>query len=110
MGAHADPFDRLMHPSCVAADNGDGESFDEVPIANRRIGTLSAVMLIANRCVFVELGEEGKEGSAEREWAESLDADGRTLSFFPSYPSCPPLISSYASSLYLLGLDATPPG
>ena len=36
-------------PLATASDNGDGESFDAVPLANRRIGTLSAVMLIANR-------------------------------------------------------------
>ena len=33
-----------------AAEN-DGESFDNVPKANRRLGTLSATMLIANRMI-----------------------------------------------------------
>jgi len=31
--------------------DNDGESFDAVPIENRRISTFSAVMLIANRMV-----------------------------------------------------------
>ncbi|ORY88632.1 high-affinity methionine permease [Leucosporidium creatinivorum] len=35
----------------VNAGDNDGESFDKVPEANRRIGTFSAVMLIANRMI-----------------------------------------------------------
>lgn len=33
------------------ADDSDGESFDAVPEGNRRLGTLSATMLIANRMI-----------------------------------------------------------
>lgn len=49
----------IDHPTAIAiatatpqrpGDN-DGESFDEVPAENRRLGTLSAVMLIANRII-----------------------------------------------------------
>ncbi|KAK7440411.1 hypothetical protein VKT23_017049 [Stygiomarasmius scandens] len=35
----------------TTASNNDGESFDNVPKANRRLGTLSATMLIANRMI-----------------------------------------------------------
>ncbi|KAL8286131.1 hypothetical protein RQP46_004619 [Phenoliferia psychrophenolica] len=38
-------------PHTVTNVNGDGESFDNVPQANRRIGTFSATMLIANRVI-----------------------------------------------------------
>lgn len=38
------------HTETASAEN-DGESFDAVPKANRRIGTLSATMLIANRMI-----------------------------------------------------------
>jgi hypothetical protein len=39
----------IVHPS--SASDNDGESFDNVPKANRRLGTLSATMLIANRMI-----------------------------------------------------------
>ncbi|KAF5354599.1 hypothetical protein D9758_011186 [Tetrapyrgos nigripes] len=39
----------IVKPS--SASDNDGESFDNVPRENRRIGTLSATMLIANRMI-----------------------------------------------------------
>ena len=45
--------------------DNDGESFDQVPIENRRISTFSAVMLIANRMVSLASVCEGEGSEAE---------------------------------------------
>ncbi|KAF9265693.1 high-affinity methionine permease [Marasmius fiardii PR-910] len=55
VSSHQDKKDAFREPDQEASGSGhatgDGESFDQVPPENRRLGTLSAVMLITNRMI-----------------------------------------------------------
>ena len=45
------PFSSGQRQHTIVSKAEDGESFDERPESNRRLGTISAVMLIANRMI-----------------------------------------------------------
>ncbi|KAJ7170582.1 high-affinity methionine permease, partial [Mycena crocata] len=112
------------------ADDNDGESFDAVPPENRRLGTLSAVMLIANRIIGTGIfatpasivGATGSIGLAlfmwifgaiiagsglavYLEWATALPRSGGEKNYLEYFYRSPPFLitCTYAAYAALLG-------